>query len=488
MARAEASRPGMIGMAALLALLLATGSDAPPRVKVSGGTLEGSNAPGGGALLFRGIPYAAPPIDLLRWRAPLTPVIWDGVRADAPDAPACPQNDQGWNHDDATHASEDCLTLDVRTPSLSGKLPVMVWIHGGSNFSGSARGTVQSRITDKGVVLVAIQYRLGLLGFLAPREAAAEAGGHAGNYGLMDQIAALRWIKANIASFGGDPENVTIFGESAGAQDVSLLLAAPGARGLFAKAILESGTPGFGMPPRDLQSAFALGDQATRLLGGSLAAMRKRPVAELLAADLKLVDPSIVTNDFRYLRSLIDGKVIPKPPRELLAEAPPRPVIVGSNMAEFAPGPGEVNWDRELAMAFGPHAAKARGFYRADHPRMGSPEMQFWTDWIFRCPAGRVAELLSGKGAPVWRYEFDVVEGEGMTNHSAEIDWVMNPKTFGNGVSLQEYWTNFAKTGDPGPGWPRFEPASPRHVLFDKRGVTIHDRLRQPVCSLLEEL
>jgi para-nitrobenzyl esterase len=140
--------------------------------------------------------------------------------------PSCLQNDYGWNHADYVRASEDCLTLDVATTSLTGKRPVMVWIHGGSNRAGSAGETVRS-LARRGVVLVAVQYRLGLLGYLPHRALAGEQGGHAGNYGLMDQIAALRWVQANIARFGGDPAQVTIFGESAGAQDVGLLLAAP---------------------------------------------------------------------------------------------------------------------------------------------------------------------------------------------------------------------------------------------------------------------
>jgi para-nitrobenzyl esterase len=483
----------MIGAFALLALLLATPGDTPPRVAVTGGIVEGSAAPGGGAF-FRGIPYAAPPLGDLRWRAPRDVVPWQGVRADNGDAPACPQNDQGWNHRDAANSNEDCLTLDIRTPSLSGKLPVMVWIHGGSNFSGSPHGTVQAGIAEKGVVLVGIQYRLGLLGFLAHRGAAAEAGGHAGNYGLMDQIAALRWIHANIARFGGDPANVTIFGESAGAQDVSLLLAAPATRGLFAKAILESGTPGFGMPPRDLASAFGLGDQAERLLGGSLAEMRKRPVAELLAADLKLTDPSLAANDFRWLRTLVDGALLPETPRALLAKAPPRPVIVGSNKAEFGAPAGTIDWDKQLRRVFGANVDKAKPFYASPDPdpRMGHAELQFETDWVFRCPAGRVADLIAGTGAPVWRYEFDVTKGPELTHHAAEIAYVMNPIAFGDGVTLQAYWVNFAKTGDPNggtlPKWPRFESATQRHVLFDSRGVTEDAKLRQPICSLLEEL
>lgn len=478
-------------MIALLAAAL-LGADTP-QVAVTGGMVAGSEAPGGGALVFRGIPFAAPPVGDLRWRAPRPVVPWQGVRADNPDAPSCAQNDQGWNHADYLRSAEDCLTLDLRTPGLAGKRPVMVWIHGGSNRAGSARGTVMSHITDKGVVLVAIQYRLGILGFLAHRGAAAEAGGSAGNYALMDQIAALQWIHDNIASFGGDPANVTIFGESAGSQDVSLLLAAPAARGLFAKAIMESGSPGFGAPSRPLEAALAIGDQADKLLstGGSIATLRRTSLQALLAADLKLTDATLPSNDFLWLKSTLDGAVLPRAPRDLLAEAPPRPVIIGTNRAEFGPPPGGVKWDVELPKTFGANAAAARAFYGADDPRMGHPELQYWTDWVFRCPAGAMAKLLSAKGAPVWRYEFDLAKGGGRTSHNAEIPYVMDDIPFGGTVSLQHYWVDFAATGDPNdkalPKWPRFDPRARRHVLFDSRGVTQDAKLREPVCSLMPE-
>jgi para-nitrobenzyl esterase len=383
---------------------------------------------------------------------------------------------------------------------VTGKRPVMVWIHGGSNRAGSARGTVQSRITDKGVVLVAVQYRLGIFGFLPHRGAAAEAHGTAGNYGLMDQIAALKWVQANIARFGGDPGNVTIFGESAGSQDVSLLLAAPQARGLFARAILESGTPGFGMPFRPLADALAIGDQADALLdtGGSIGALRRRSVQALLAADLKLADASLFTNDFLWLRTTIDGAVLPRAPRALLAEAPRRPVILGSNRAEFGAGPGEVDWPVALARTFGANAAKARAFYRlddprrVDDPRLGPAELEYSTDWIFRCPAGRLADLLAAQGAPVWRYEFDAARGGGRTSHAAEIDYVLGSARFAPDLSLQDYWVRFAKSGDPNapalPHWPRFDAKARRHVLFDAAGVTPGDNLREPICSMLEAL
>jgi para-nitrobenzyl esterase len=221
---------------------------------VEGGSVRGTIAGDGSTLLFRGIPFAAPPVENLRWKAPQPPVPWSGVRDASGPTPACIQNDQGWNHEDYLSGREDCLTLDVGTPSLTGKRPVLVWIHGGSNRAGSPGGMITSPIVREGIVLVGMRYRLGIFGFLSHPALTREGGGSSGNYALMDQIAALRWVRANIAKFGGDPDDVTIAGESAGSQDVSLLLAAPAARGLFKQAILESGTPG------SLQEAERIGE------------------------------------------------------------------------------------------------------------------------------------------------------------------------------------------------------------------------------------
>ncbi|HVJ03237.1 MAG TPA: carboxylesterase family protein [Sphingomonas sp.] len=487
-------------MIRFLALLAALAVQPAPQVAVTGGIMAGTPGGAGEPILFRGIPFAAPPLGTLRWKPPQPVQPWTGVRAEDPDAPACLQNDYGWNHGDYLRSAEDCLTLDVATPSLTGKRPVMVWIHGGSNRAGSTRGTVQSELAKRGVVLVGIQYRLGIFGFLPHRGAAAEAGGSAGNYGLMDQIAALKWVQANIARFGGDPANVTIFGESAGAQDVSLLLAAPEARGLFAKAILESGTPGFGMTPRPLADGLAIGDQADKLLdtGGSIAELRKRSVQSLLAADLKLSETYLRTNDYMWVRATVDGAVLPRTPRELLADAPHRRVIVGSNRAEFGPWQGELDWSRYLPETFGAAAARARAFYRiddparVDDPRLGHPELQYETDRIFRCPAGRMAELLAARGDRVWRYEFDAAQDGGRSSHAGEIPYVLHSATFAPGLSLQRYWLNFSITGDPNgtglPNWPHFDTRAQRHVLFDGRGVTQDAKLREPICSLLEEL
>jgi para-nitrobenzyl esterase len=182
----------------------------------------------------------------------------------------------------------------------------------------------------------------------------------------------------------------------------------------------------------------------------------------------------------------------------LLAEAPLRPVIVGSNRAEFGPGPGEVDWPVALAKTFGANAARARALYRlaepgrGPDPRLGPPELEYSTDWIFRCPAGRVAELLSGRSAPVWRYEFDAAPDGGRTSHAAEIAYVLGGAHFSGELSLQPYWVNFARTGDPNgaglPRWERFDPKAQRHVLFDVQGVTPGAMLHQPICSMLEAL
>jgi len=335
-----------------------TAAASPPRVAITGGAVEGIAEDT--ALIFQGIPFAAPPTGANRWRPPQPVIAWTGVRDATHEAPACIQNDYGWNTQNYTYASENCLTLDVRTTLLTGKRPVMVWIHGGSNYAGGAGGTVQSPITEKGVVLVAIQYRLGILGFLSHRALAKERGGASGNYGLMDQIAALKWVQANIAKFGGDPRNVTIFGESAGSQDVSLLLASPETKGLFAKAIMESGTPGFGLPFRSLGDAFRLGDQLDALLhsGGDIEKLRHDSVAALLAADLKLHDPGVQTHSFLWLHATIDGKVLPRNPRALYAEAPKRPVIIGTNRAEFGVDGGITHLDAAVDAAFGGNAEK----------------------------------------------------------------------------------------------------------------------------------
>jgi para-nitrobenzyl esterase len=474
--------------------LLGTAAAVPeaPVVKVDGGSVRGRAS--GEALLFRGIPFAAPPVEERRWRPPAPVEDWRGVRDATRPAAACVQNDQGWNRADYLSGREDCLTLDVGTPSLTGKRPVLVWIHGGSNRAGSPGEMITSPIVREGVVLVGLRYRLGIFGFLPHRGLSGEGRGASGNYALMDQVAALLWVKRNIARFGGDPDNVTIGGESAGSQDVGLLLAAPAARGLFAKAILESGTPGFGLPVRSLEEGQRLGDQADALLGtgGDVAKLRAVSVPALLAADLKLHDDALEADDYMWLRATVDGAVLPRSPAELIAEGPARAVIVGSNRFELDLPGGRPRRDAFVAKAFGPREAEARAFYRLDapdppaHPRLGSRDQQIATDVTFRCPAGALAALLAGRGAKVWRYEFDLAPGGGRSWHAGELGYVFGAETFAGGLSLRRYWVNFVRSGDPNgagmPAWPRFAPGTRAHAAFEEAGVRALGPLREEPC------
>jgi len=487
----------MTQLLARLALALALVCSAPAYaqlVPVNGGSVRGSEW--NGSYLFRGIPFAAPPVGELRWKPPQPVVAWKGVRDATAQPASCIQNNQEWNYSDYLIGKEDCLTLDVRTPSMSGKLPVLVWIHGGSNRAGGPNDIVLSDV-GKQVVIVGVRYRLGIFGFLSHPALTAEQGA-SGNYAIMDQIAALRWVHDNIAKFGGDPANVTIAGEAAGSQDVSLLLAAPATRGLFEKAIMESGTPGFGMPFRTLRQAEQIGMQADDLLkaGGSIEKMRGMSVPALLAVDLKLHDDAMESDNGLWLHTTVDGKVFPADPRTLLEQAPPRPVILGTNKLEF--GADREHRDEMIRQVFGSNEAAARAYYHADQPsppddpRLGSLDEQIGTDVVFRCPTEHLAQLLSAKGAPVWRYEFDAAPGGGKTSHAAEIGYAFGDLSFAPGLSLKPYWVDFVKSGDPNrpglPQWPRFTPEAQQHVLFDAKGVTVEGPLHPQLCALEDRL
>jgi para-nitrobenzyl esterase len=477
-------------------LALMAAAPATPVVRVDGGSVRGTIAGDGATLLFRGIPFAAPPVETLRWKPPQPVQPWPGIRDASAPAPACVQNDQGWNHEDFLSGREDCLTLDIGTLSLSGKRPVLVWIHGGSNRAGSPGEMTRSPMVREGVVLVGIRYRLGIFGYLSHPALTREGGGSSGNYALMDQIAALRWIHANIAQFGGDPDNVTIAGESAGSQDVSLLLAAPAARSLFRRAIMESGTPAFGTSFRSLEEAERLGEEADDLLGagGDPDKLRRMSVPALLAVDLKLHEAALRDDAEMWVRATVDGAVLPKSPRDLLAEAPARAVILGTNrIEEDLPG-GRTHRDELLASGFGSREAEARAFYRGvkDDPRLGTADQQIATDLIFRCPAGALAALLATKGAPVWRYEFDLAPGGGQTRHAGELSYVYWEGKSAAGLSVRPYWVNFIKTGDPNGGglatWPRFVRGGGPYMVFEEQSFHAGDLLRPRPCDLTDRL
>ncbi|MEJ2258460.1 MAG: carboxylesterase family protein, partial [Woeseiaceae bacterium] len=337
-----------------------------------------------GSVVFRGIPFAAPPVGERRWKPPQPVEPWDGVRDTLEEAPTCPQPDQGWNAFAMKSMSEDCLYLNVRTPDLSpdAPLPVMVWIHGGGNVAGGAADVIEGSLHKRGVVLVSSQYRLGALGFMAhPAFTAESSEGASGNYALMDDQAALRWVQKNIARFGGDPGNVTIFGESAGGQHVGMHLLSPGSRGLFHRAIEQSGTSNFGTATLSLKDAEEIGRLIVKSAGldrdATAAQIRALPVEKLLAAQ---ASTQASRGDELFIPAQYDGAFLTSDPLDLYArdEAVRVPLIIGANAKEipFIPNADVArNVVREI---FGAHADAALAYYGLDEggtpvndPRLG---------------------------------------------------------------------------------------------------------------------
>ncbi|MEG3165689.1 carboxylesterase family protein [Sphingomonas sp. PB2P19] len=451
--------------------------------------------------LYRGIPYAAAPTGPLRWKPPRPVRRWKAVRDATRSAPSCPQVDRGWNTAAASYASEDCLYLEVATPDRTPAtpMPVMVWIHGGSNYAGGGAGTIQSGLVRHGVVLVSLQYRLGALGFLSHPALTREGGGASGNYGLMDQQAALRWVRDNIAAFGGDPGNVTLFGESAGAMDVGLHLLSPGSRGLFAKAIEESGTPGFGTPPRSLAENERLGTLIAAQAGiaQTAAALRALPVAQLIAATEAVAVPGLADKSFIWLQAIVDGRVLPDTPEVLLSGTDnPAPLIVGSNARELTLHGGVTRAGEATAAAFPANPAAARKAYGLDgipaaDPRMGDLDLILSNDINFRCPATTLAAARARAGRAVWHYHFDYTGPDGKpVTHGSEIRYVMaGTDEFEPGAPpMQAYWLAFARTGDPNapglPRWPGYDLRRKAYLGFVNGGPQPGHDLRGSVCDL----
>jgi para-nitrobenzyl esterase len=412
-----------------------------PRVTIDTGTLEGAVDSATGVLVFRGVPYAAPPVGQLRWKPPAPAAKWSGVRQADKLGHNCMQGQPFSDIDPyAAGVSEDCLYLNVWTTSLGGaRRPVMVWIHGGgfyAGFGGEERHN-GARLAQKGAVVVTLNYRLGALGFLAHPALSAESPRHAsGNYGTLDQIAALQWVKRNIARFGGDPSRVTIFGESAGGMSVGSLVASPLAKGLFHRAILESGT-GVGRAMARLDSAEAAGLRLADTLG-------IRGTGAEVAAKLRAIPAeTLLKAPARLNRPVVDGWVLPRPIDSAITTGAANvvPTIVGSNSGE----PNE---------------------------SMGAPTRTF-------------ARLVASRGVPTYLFVFSRV-GEDSVNrargayHSAEITFVFGrprpvleqaghtPYDSTLAEAMSDYWVSFATSGDPNgppnagklPRWPRYEPGT----------------------------
>jgi para-nitrobenzyl esterase len=467
-------------------------SDAAPTVAISEGTVRGAIT--GGGYRFLGLPFAAPPTGDLRWRPPRPPAAWQGVRHATGFGPSCPQPA---NPALSGPTSEDCLYLNVYTPALGGGeggLPVLVWIHGGRFTLGAGRDYDGTKLAALGVVVVTINHRLGALGFLAHPALASRPGGASGNYGLMDQVAALRWVQDNIARFGGDPGNVTIAGQSSGGLSVLAHMVSRGSHGLFHRAIVQSGS--FALTQQSLAAAEADGQAFAARAGcpdQTADCLRRLPVADLVSSYPSAAIPGVV-----------DGEVLEEPVGAALAAGrfARVPVLNGMNHDEervfvtaaeavidgaFVGVPEPVtaeSYERVIAVVLGVPAARAAAV-AAEYPlgAYPSPVVAFSalvSDANFACPALRISRWTSA-WVPTFAYEFNddsaplryppPVSGPPVATHKSEFPYLfdlpdaplqapLSPDQETLAASMRSAWANFAASGDPASaaaGWPAFD-------------------------------
>lgn len=465
-------------------------------VQVASGGLQGAE-PAPGVRAYLGIPYAKAPIGALRWRPPQPFGRFGTTSAPARLAVAhgspCAQQKFGWNNGSAEHGTEDCLFLNVWSPAGGTRHPVMVYIHGGSNTAGSAAEELSNglQLVPRGVVLVTLDYRLGVFGFLRTPALDAESGyGGSGNYGLMDQIAALQWVRDNISAFGGDPGNVTLFGESAGAVDTGLLMTSPLARGLFQRALEESGQVLGLMPTASRQQSEEAWAPVSRALGSEVSVMRQASTAAVLAAEHDTPKPP-PENFWGYRGASVDGHVLPALPARVFAEGheAPVPLLIGSNVQEIVPqAQSTAETNHLIEYAVGPRRALTLETIYAQppaNPLQGDAGARFQTDRDFRCAVKQIADWHASHGFPTFVYQFDRSAGSAKAaQHGAELRFVFGFPASGANSSksihaedravagqVQTLWTTFARTGAPTPApglpvWSRFSPARGDYLHF----------------------
>ncbi len=480
-------------------------------VAVTGGRVQGTEA-AAGVVAFKGIPFAAPPVGELRWRPPAAVVPWEGVRDAGEAGPICAQGAGGVGQ------SEDCLFLNVWAPAETAEpLPVLYWIHGGGYTGGSGSTSIYdgARLAADGAVVVTINYRLNVFGFLAhPALSAESPHGASGNYGLLDMVAGLEWVRDNIAAFGGDPDRVTIFGESAGAGAVMSVMVMPQSKGLFHRAIAQSNwIHGWDRPLQgdgaDLTPAEAQGTAVAAALGAgdldpeaALAAMRAAPAQDVLAALAAEAGSPFLRTGHVWAPN-VDGWAIPDDPLTLYAEGRqhPVPLVVGMNGNEGSLMTRGFSMDRVDGFA-----AHVESVYPGDlaggllaHYGVGAETVREGLDHLihdlyFAGPVRAHARHQSAV-APVWMYHFTRVPptpwGEAMgAHHAAELVYVFGTLTTndepgerplglsplgdftevdtGLSETMRAYWIRFAATGDPNapgqPAWPAWDPASDRYL------------------------
>jgi para-nitrobenzyl esterase len=458
-------------------------------IETTSGKIEGVFRKG--LYKFCGVPYAAPPVGEGRWLPPAPPKPWSGTRPAkefAPTAPQTPMGIQLLEPPEKLPQSEDCLYLNIWTPGLdSARRPVMVWIHGGGFTSGAGSWLLyngRTMSTRGDVVVVTINYRLGALGFLNLNEVTKGKIAATGNEGLLDQALALEWVRDNISRFGGDPDNVTIFGESAGAMSIGMLLAMPGARGLFRRAILESGAAHQVNSLEHAEKMAAMFLDILDIKPTDANKLRSLTEKQILIAQTEFVararDPKLAISDL-LLRPVVDGNVIPELPIRAIAggSADDVAVLIGTNRDEWKifaildkelPNLNEAGLLRRCQQLFpGEDALGLIEAYRQTRSRRNLPVTRaelliaIQSDRIFRMPAIRLAEAHYRRQQPTYMYLFDwvspVMNGILGACHALEVGFVfgtLDDNFTGSGEEaqalsreIQDAWTGFARHGSP---------------------------------------
>jgi para-nitrobenzyl esterase len=500
--RFEFPRPARLGVllaSVAVSILSACGGSNDPKAPdvalTAGGEVKAVDRLG--MRSYFAIPFAAPPVGNLRWMPPQPAAKWTTALAKTQSAAPCLQTSSSAFR--LPNGQEDCLYLDVHAPSGNGPFPVMVWIHGGAfNTGGAVTYADPSPMVSKGVIVVNIAYRMGAMGFLG-HPALKAADGSVGNYGIMDQQAALRWVQENIETFGGSKDNVTIFGESAGGFSVMTHLASPLSKGLFAKAIVQSGGYGFDRQ----QTQAALEAQSTTIVNNALAAAGVT-CATVDAACLRGLSAEVVNNQlataFTTANSSpvpsVDGRVLPKSIKATFAagENNKVPLVNGSNRDEWslfvasreavAPPITAAGFPAYLQTSLGLPASVAAAYPLTDYGTNAAQQPSLaatavGTDVLFSCPALNLSKRVQAQSTPIWMYEFrdrTAIPSIGRTTtsfpqgagHSYELQYLFNLRDLENAErrelqdAMSRYWTNFARNSDPNSGntvpaaWPAF--------------------------------
>ena len=482
-----------------------------PIVQIQSGRLEGIQQQG--IEVFLGIPYAKPPLGELRWQRPLTAPSWRGIRKADAFGPSCMQATfPGDALPLPDNYSEDCLTLNIWRPSqFRGPTPVMVWVHGGGFVNGGSASPVYNgaAFAKAGVIFVSFNYRLGRLGFFA--HPAMDGNMFVGNFGLTDQIKALRWVQDNIIQFGGDPRNVTLFGESAGGYAINALLSSRFGRDLFQKAIIQSGNGRHSLNGEQSWSqAAAMGmafAQAHGVMGTDKAALEKLRVlpAADVTGDLNLQTMS--QNRQTYSGPMTDGQVVEKEPQEayLKGDFARVPLLIGANSADLGFVLQKPDNRETVLTQFAANTAAATSAYKgitdttalAQHIAMQKLMLE---------PARFVARAFAERGTPVWQYRFGYVASSRQNAwqgapHASEIPYIFNTldAVYGAQTStddkavasmMQAYWVNFAKTGNPNgadlPLWPKYNTAADEILWVAPQGKSATAAVADPQQAQLD--